>query len=77
MKSNHKPLKERLKTRIANLYSKLPNGDGWGKFGGGNPYRKCLGCEKAEPEISISGHGSGCRVQGLHNEIKHYESLMR
>lgn len=29
-------------------------------IGGGNPYWRCRGCGKAQPEISISGHGSWC-----------------
>ena len=75
MKANHVPRSERLKNRIQKLRQKLPN-DGWGKFGRGNPYQRCLGCDKAEPEISISGHGSGCSVEGVRSEIRYYESLL-
>lgn len=74
MKSNHISRNERLKNRIKQLYSKLTN-DGWGEFGRGNPYRKCLGCGKAEPQISIDGHGKGCYIQGIRKEIEYYESI--
>ncbi|KFZ25803.1 MAG: hypothetical protein KQ78_02008 [Candidatus Izimaplasma bacterium HR2] len=76
MKSNHIPLYDRLNHRISNLYSKLPGNNGWGRFHKSNPYRKCMGCGKAEPEISISGHGDGCKVKGILNEIKYYNNLL-
>jgi hypothetical protein len=75
LKANHIPQKERILHRIRNLQSKLPN-DGWGTFGGGNPYRKCLGCGRAEPQISYDNHGKGCIMGGIRNEIRYYRSLL-
>lgn len=74
MRANHIPTADRIKRRIYTLENRLDGA--WGRFGGGNPYRRCNGCGKAEPEISISGHGSGCTTQGLLNEIEHYKKLL-
>ncbi len=31
------------------------------KIGKGNPYHKCTGCEKTNPQISIDGHLKNCK----------------
>ena len=74
MKDNHIPAKDRIKRRIFSLKLKLDAG--WGHFGHGNPYRRCNRCNKAEPEISISGHGKGCAVAGIIKQLAHYEDLL-
>ena len=74
MKTNHIPTSERLQRRIEQLELKLDSS--WLRFRG-NPYRRCIACGKYEPEISISGHGKGCFVKGLINEISHYKELLR
>lgn len=74
MKANHIPRGERLASRIRALEIKLSSA--WGRFGGGNPYRRCKGCGKAEPEISISGHGKGCWVKGTEAELRYYRGLL-
>jgi hypothetical protein len=74
MKRNQIPRSTRLKNRISKLEYRLYD-DAWGRFGKGNPYRRCKGCDRAEPQISYDGHGWGCWVKGIINEIKHYKKL--
>ena len=75
MRANHIPRRERIIRRIRGLELRLAGA--WGRFGGGNPYARCKGCDKATPEISISGHGKGCWVRGAEKQLEHYEGLLR
>jgi len=76
MKDNHISVEERLSRRISRMEMRLDSDEAWGQYGDGNPYWYCKGCNKAEPEISISGHGKGCWVAGLEKEIEYYKNLL-
>lgn len=73
MKNNHIPVTERLRSRISALQVRYDSGVGRKRS---NPYNFCKGCGKHAPTISNEGHGKGCYVMGLRNEIKHYRKLL-
>lgn len=74
MKANNIPRTERLKNRINKLKGKLC--DQWQPNVGGNPYPVCKDCHQTNVQVSMSGHGWGCKVKGLENELRHYQSLL-
>ena len=76
MKSNNIPREERIKNHIAVLKRKLDIEYSPIPYGGNNPYHYCAGCGRSMIEISYAGHYKGCKVLGIENEIKYYESLL-
>lgn len=77
MHTNHVPVADRLRARIYKLTYRaaaahVPSSSR------GNPYYMCLHCEIHDPQLSINNgkHYGNCPMQGIANEIRHYERLL-
>ncbi len=69
MSNDYYSQENRIKRRISSLEDKLGN---WEiPYGKSNPNYYCSCCKKSLPEISIDGHGKGCSISGILNEIKY------
>lgn len=42
-----------------------------------NPYWGCSDCHRADPALSVDGHGPGCQYSGIDKEIAHYKELLK
>ena len=73
MKSNHTPVKYRLRQRIGKLQCRLDEAFTHKRF-----YPKCRDCGKTNIQISIDGgkHHKGCSIQGLEAQIAYYRRLL-
>lgn len=78
MMTNHIPVTERLRHRIANLYGKIEQARGPSPRTG-NPYYCCKICGIHDPEISIRGgaHFNGCPIPGFEKQIEYYKRLLK
>lgn len=79
MKANHIPVKERLEVRIRKLeYRQEAAHVPSHSRSSGNPYWMCRECHIHDPELSCRDgkHFSGCSIQGIAAEIRHYQRLL-
>ena len=76
MKSNNIPRKIRIQNRIKKLKSKLVQYEPI-PYGGRNPYNYCGSCNRSMIEVSYAGHYKECKVVGIENEIKYYETILK
>lgn len=73
MRANHASTIDRLQARLAKLHAR---DEGAWYSRRGNPYRVCVGCDRATPAISTYGHLKRCPFKGLAKEIAHWTRIL-